>query len=59
MYASECSIHRLAELQAPDTGRREADGGGSNHDVGRYHSLNLIFGTATVTRSHNALESWC
>ena len=26
MYASACSIQRLAELQAPGTGRREAGG---------------------------------
>jgi len=52
-------------VQAPGTGRREAGGGwqaaygGRNHDVGRYHSLNLIFNAATVTRSHDASRSWC
>ena len=30
-----------------------------NHDVGRYHTLNPIFSSATVTRSHNASCSWC
>jgi len=30
-----------------------------NHDVGRYHSLNLIFSAATVTKSHHASRSWC
>jgi len=33
--------------------------GGRNHDVGRYHSLNLIFSAATPTRSHDASRSWC
>jgi len=76
---SQCSIQRLAELQTPGTGRREAGGvwraafggwrvpGGRwqaayicrNHDVGRYHSLNLIFSAATATRSHDASWSWC
>ena len=81
MYAPVCSILRLAELQAPGTGTREAGGvwwavfGGRhvacgvrqmaggvwwpNHDVSRYHSLNLIFSAATVTRSHDASWSWC
>jgi len=27
MYAPVCSVQRLAELQAPGTGRREAGGG--------------------------------
>jgi len=30
-----------------------------NHDVGRYHSLNLIFSPATATKSHHASWSWC
>ena len=30
-----------------------------NHDVGLYHSLNLIFSAPTETRSHNASWSWC
>ena len=38
---------------------REAGGGGRNHDVGQYHSLNLIFSAATATRSHHASRSWC
>jgi hypothetical protein len=73
MYAPGCSIQRLAELQAPGTGRRmagderqeeagrwqAADGGGQNHDVGRHYSLNLIFSVATATRSHDASWSWC
>jgi hypothetical protein len=60
-----CLIQRLAELQAPGTGRSEAGGGwqavygGRYHDVGRYHSLNLIFSAATATRSHDASRSWC
>jgi hypothetical protein len=33
--------------------------GGRNHDVGRYHSLNLIFSAPTATRSHDASRSWC
>jgi len=33
--------------------------GGRNHDVGRYHSLNLIFSAATETRSHDASKPWC
>ena len=40
-------------------GRQEAGGGGRNRDVGRYHSLNLIFSAATATRSHDASRSWC
>jgi hypothetical protein len=79
MYAPACWIQRLAELQTPGTGRREAGGvrqavvggrrvvcgrwraayGGRNHDVGRYHSLNLIFSAATTTRSQDASYSWC
>jgi hypothetical protein len=43
--------------------RRVAGGGwpaygGRNHDVGRYHSLNLIFSAPTTTRSHDASRSW-
>jgi len=45
--------------QAPGGGSREAGGSGRNHDVGRYHSLNLIFSAATATRSHDASWSWC
>jgi hypothetical protein len=30
-----------------------------NHDIGRYHCLNLIFSVATETRSHDASWSWC
>jgi hypothetical protein len=80
MYAPACWIQRLAELQTPGTGRREAGGVrravfrggwrvacgvwhaayvGRNHDVGRYHSLNLIFSEATATKSQDALYSWC
>jgi len=33
--------------------------GGRNHDVGRYHSLSLIFCAATKTRSHDASRPWC
>jgi hypothetical protein len=40
-------------------GRWRAAYGGQNHDVGRYHSLNLIFSAATATRSQDALYSWC
>jgi len=40
-------------------GRQEAGGGGRNHDLGRYHSLNVIFSEATVTRSHDASWLWC
>jgi hypothetical protein len=68
-----CSIQRVAELQMPGTRRREAGGGGwwvagggrlaayggRNHDVGRYHSLNLIFSVATATGSHDTSRSWC
>jgi len=64
IYAPGCSIQRLAELQEPGTRSRVAGGrwrmayGGSNHDIGRYHSLNLIFSAPTVTRSHDASWSW-
>jgi hypothetical protein len=37
-------------------GRWQAAYVGRNHDVGRYHSLNLIFSTATMTRSHESLK---
>ena len=30
-----------------------------NHDICRYHSLNLIFSAATATKSHHASRSWC
>jgi hypothetical protein len=40
-------------------GRWRAAYGGRNHDVGRYHSLNLIFSAATATRSQDASYSWC
>ena len=33
--------------------------GGRNHDVGRYHCLNLIFSVPTVRRSCDASWSWC
>jgi len=33
--------------------------GGQNHDVGRYHSLNLIFSAPTATGSHDVSRSWC
>jgi len=33
--------------------------GSRNHDVGRYHSLNIIFSTPTVTGSHHVSQSWC
>ena len=72
MHAPACSTLRLAELQAPGTGRRGAGGVwravfggwraayvGRNHDVGRYGSLNLIISPATTTRSHDASRSWC
>ena len=39
--------------------RWQAAYGGRNHDVGRYHSLNLIFSAATATKSHDASRSWC
>jgi len=32
---------------------------GRNHDVGRYHSLNLIFSVATATRSQDDSRPWC
>jgi hypothetical protein len=35
-------------------GRWRAAYGGRNHDVGRYHSLNLIFGAPTETKSLDA-----
>jgi hypothetical protein len=35
-------------------GGRQAAYVGRNHDVGRDGSLNLIFGAATMTRSHDA-----
>jgi len=40
-------------------GRWRAAYGGWNHDVRRYHSLNLIFSAATETRSHDASWLWC
>jgi len=40
-------------------GRWRTAYGRRNHDVGRYHSLNLIFSAPTVTRSHDASWSWC
>jgi len=40
-------------------GRWRAAYGGRNHDVGRYHSLNLIFSAATATRSQDASYPWC
>jgi len=33
--------------------------GGRNHDVGRFHSLNLIFSALTAIGSHNVSLSWC
>jgi len=33
--------------------------GGRYHDIGWYHSLNLIFSAATTMRSHDASWSWC
>jgi len=32
---------------------------GRNHDVGWYHSLNVIFSQATAVRSQDASDSWC
>jgi hypothetical protein len=55
MYATAYSIEIPPELQKPRTGKRGAGGvwwaayGRRNHDIGRYHSLNLIFSTATAT----------
>jgi hypothetical protein len=62
----------LLSCRPPGAGRREAGGrwcvagggwrvacDGRNHDVGRYHSLNLIFCAATTMRSHDASRSWC
>jgi len=40
-------------------GRWQAEYDGRNHDIIRYHSLNLIFSVATMTRSHDTLRSWC
>jgi hypothetical protein len=65
MYAVVCLVQRLAELQAVGTGRHVAGDvrrvaySGRNHDVGRYHSLNLIFSAATLRSSDNASWSWC
>jgi len=40
-------------------GKRVAAGyGGRNHNVGRYHSLKLIFSAPTATGSHDASRSW-
>ena len=47
---------------APGGAWRKACGGGCsgrNDDVGRYHSLNLIFSAPTATGSHDVLRSWC
>jgi len=48
-----CGVWRVA------CGRCQAAYVGRNHNVGRYHSLNLIFSAATTTRSHDASQSWC
>jgi len=51
--------------QAPGGVKLVAGGGwaaayvGRNHDVGQYHSLNLIFSVASVKESHHASRSWC
>jgi hypothetical protein len=40
-------------------GRCRAAYGGRNHDICRYHSLNLIFSVTTMTTSHDVSWSWC
>jgi hypothetical protein len=48
-----CGVWRVA------CSRWQAAYGGQNHDVGRYHSLNIIFSAATATKSHDTSRSWC
>ena len=43
-----------AGCQVPGAGCRVPGAGGPNRDIGRYHSQNNIFSTATATRSYNA-----
>jgi len=45
-------------MQEEGGGRREACGGGRNHDGCQYASSNVIFSTATATRSHDASWLW-
>ena len=35
-----------------------AEYGGRNHDVGRFHGLNIIFSASTTTGSHDVSWTW-
>jgi hypothetical protein len=51
---------RVAGTGGPEAGGvRWATYGSRIPDVGQYHSLNLFFTAATLTRSHDASWSWC
>ena len=51
VYGAQCLAGGMWHVMC---GRLWAAYSGRNHDVGRYHSLNLIFSAPTKTKSHDA-----